>query len=531
MKKVLAIVLALLMVAMVFAGCAPKAPAPAETSSTDATASVETPVEEPIDISKPVTLKWYLHGSNVTDAKPVLDAANEYMKDKLNVTLEPIWGTWADFDTNSVLALQGGDKVDIYFTCSWSANEYNKFARDGYWVRLDNPDNNLLEKYGKDVWALLPEVLRNGATIEGKDGKGVYGVPGFKDIATQNCWDINVTLLEKYGYTIDDIKKTDFYGFGDIMKKVKDGEGKGFYPMLIEGAVLERMVNNTPIVTGDASTNNILSFYFDPADPSKASATYGNKIVSKYETPEYKKFAEKVYEYAQAGYIDPAMGIADTANAVRAEKQLAAQYLIGTQSYAFGYEVQASGERKINVAMVPTAAPTVDTTSSQGALMAISTASENPDRAMMFLNLLNTDAKLMTLLNFGVEGVHYNMNATGEAEFADKRADYTPWTNGMGNITLLPPQKGQGADFVAKFKDFYGNAKQLPILGFIFDQTPVTTEIGALANAAAKYTLALNTGSVDPAVELPKLIADLKANGIDKVVTEANNQLTAWAAK
>ena len=50
-----------------------------------------------------------------------------------------------DFDTNAVLSLQGGDDVDIYFTCSWSADEYNKFARDGYWVRLDDPENNLIE--------------------------------------------------------------------------------------------------------------------------------------------------------------------------------------------------------------------------------------------------------------------------------------------------------------------------------------------------------------------------------------------------
>ena len=85
------------------------------------------------DVSQlePVTLKMYFDGSNVTDDSQVLDAANAYLKEKLNVTLEPVWGTWGDFDTNSVLSLQGGDDVDIYFTSSWSADEYNKFARDG----------------------------------------------------------------------------------------------------------------------------------------------------------------------------------------------------------------------------------------------------------------------------------------------------------------------------------------------------------------------------------------------------------------
>ena len=37
----------------------------------------------------------------------------------------------------------------------------------------------------------------------------------------------------------------------------------------------------------------------------------------------------------------------------------------------------------------------------------------------------------------------------------------------MGNVTLRPPQKGQGADFWTKFKAYYGAADQIPILGDI----------------------------------------------------------------
>lgn len=248
-KKILSLILAGTMV-LSLAACGSKeetAPAADTSSATEATdtasddAAADTTAAEEIDVANldPVTLKMYFHGSNVTDDSAVMAEVNAYLQEKLNVTLEPIWGTWGDFDTNSVLALQGGDDVDIYFTCSWSADEYNKFARDGYWVRLDDPENNLIQKYASDLWSTLPEVLTQGATINGSDGYGVYAVPGYKDIATQNCWDINVPLLEKYGYTIDDIKNTDYYGFGDILKTVKDGEGTDFYPLLVEGAVLE----------------------------------------------------------------------------------------------------------------------------------------------------------------------------------------------------------------------------------------------------------------------------------------------------
>jgi putative aldouronate transport system substrate-binding protein len=338
-----------MMITAMFAGCAKKAADTSDTpeataAPTDAAEATVAPTQEAAatpDISEPVTLKWYLHGSNVTDDSEVLAKANEYLKEKLNVTLEPIWGGWGDFDSNAVLSINGGDDVDMYFTSSWNADEYNAFARNGAWVRLDNPDNNLIEKYGKDLWGTLPEVLTKGATIDGADGFGVYAVPAYKDCATQNTWDVNVTLLQKYGYTIDDIKNTDYFGLGDILAKVKAGEGADFYPLLVEGAVLERMVDNSIIVTGDSGTCNLLSYYINPTDTA-AEGPYGNKILNKFATDEYKKFVEKTREYFNAGYIDPAMGNANAANDTRTAKQLSASYLIGTQSYALGYEVQAS---------------------------------------------------------------------------------------------------------------------------------------------------------------------------------------------
>lgn len=536
-KQVLPIILSVMMLSSVFTGCGKEAPAAttettpaassteAATTATEAAEGTETAAATTADISEPVTLKWWLQGSNVTDDSAVLEKANEYLKEKLNVTLEPIWGTWGDFDQNAPLAINGGDDVDIYFTAAWGAVEYNTFARKGAWVRLDNPENNLIEKYAPELWKTIPEVVTEGAKINGADGYGVYAVPTYKDYATQNCWDINVDLLTKYGYTLDDIKNADYYSFGDILETVKKGEGKDFYPLLVEGKVLERMVTNSIIVAGDSPTNNILSYYMNADDPGAAGA-YGDEIHNKFATPEYKKFVEQSRKYFEAGYIDPTMGNEKQANDTRTATQLAGKYLIGTQSFSLGYDLQASQERGIEVAFVPCTPAYIDTTAVQGAMMAVSTSSKNPERAVMFLNLLNTDPYLMTLLNFGVEGVHYDM-VEGEAKFTDKRTDYIPWTMGMGNVTILPPQAGQGVDFYKEFVDYYSKAKKIPAHGYVFDLTNVEAELGALSNVAAEFVLALSTGTVDPAVKLPEFLKKLEANGIDKVVTEANTQLKA----
>lgn len=535
-KKVVSCMLAAAMVLSMTACGNSSAPAASETApaetKTEETAAAETETGDTEEVAasdlEPVTLKMYFHGSNVTDDSAVMEKVNEYLQEKLNVTLEPIWGTWGDFDTNAVLALQGGDDVDIYFTCSWSADEYNKFARDGYWVRLDDPENNLIEKYASDLWSTLPEVLTNGASINGADGYGVYAVPGYKDIATQNCWDVNVPLLEKYGYTVDDIKNTDYYGFGDILKTVKEGEGDDFYPLLVEGAVLERMVTNSIIITGDSGTGNFMSYYLDPTDVSKPGSV-GVNIVNKFGTDEFKKFAEQTREYYLAGYIDPAMANPNQANDVRSQKQLSGGYLIGTQSYSLGYELQASQERGFEVAMVPCTDAYVDTTSSQGAMMAISTASKNPERAMMFLNLLNTDPTLMTMLNYGVEGVTYELQ-DGLVNFTEGRDAYQPWTNGVGNVTILTPTVAQGADFWDDFKAYYGSAKEIPLLGYSYNSENCETEMGAVANVVAEYMLPLCTGAVDPDATLPEFLDKLDAAGINTVLDDANAQLQEFLA-
>lgn len=540
-KKVLSILLSAVMVASVFAGCGNKADEttttpsesseaePAADDAADADASVEESSEATgIDVSslEPVTLKWYLHGSSVTDDAAVLEKANAYLQEKLNVTLEPIWGTWDDFNDGATMALNGGDDIDIYFTCSWSADEYNQFAKKGYFVKLDD----LISQYATELWNTLPEVLVTGATIPGADGIGVYAIPGYKDCATQLCWDVNVTLLEELGYSLSDIEGKTYFEFGDILQAAKDAKGESFYPLLVEGAVLERMVNNVSIVAGDAGTNNVLSLYLNAADPS-AEGPYGDTVVNKFATDEYKAFVEKTREYYLAGYIDPAMGNAQQANSVREAKQKSAEYLIGTQSYALGYEIQASNERGIEVAFVPTTDPYVDTTVSQGAMMAVSTASKNPERAVMFLNLLNTDPYLMTLLNYGVEGVHYDLDEDGLVVFTEERANYTPWRNGMGNITLLPPQKEEGVGYFENtFIPYYAGAKSTPALGFVLDQANIETEMAALANIANEYALALSAGTIDPAEKLPEFLEKLEAAGMQKVLDEANAQLSTLLA-
>ena len=537
MKKILAMLLALVMV-LGLAACgggndnnkAPDADKPADATPDDGAAN-DAPAEPALD---PVTLRVWFHGSTVSPeaSAKVMESVNAYLQDKINVTLEPIWGTWGDFDTATVTALTGGDDVDIYFTCNWSANEYNSYARDGYWVKLDD----LLPTYGADLLTTIPEGIWECAKTNGYDGMGVYAVPALKDTATQNCWDLNGTLLAELGYDVDEFVEfasmnPDFYysdEFEEVLQKAKDAKGSSFYPLVGEPVVFERIATGTAIVTGDLNGAPVLSYYYDVEHPS---TDIGSKIVCKYATPEFKKFAERTYYLAQKGFISPQTQNVDTANNYREACASTGDYLISSQSYAFGCELDYSRARGIDVRMIPTDAPYMDATSGQGAMMAISATSKNPERALMFLNLLNTDPELMTMLNYGTEGYTYNKNADGTISFIDEvRATYSPWTNGMGNVRQLPPTAEQGVDFWERFSAYYDSAEVLPYGSFILDTSELSNEATALANVYGQYGFQLMGGATNPDTVLPEFLAKLEEAGIQKLLDAANDQLSAFLA-
>ena len=386
-----------------------------------------------------------------------MESVNAYLKDKINATIEPIWGTWGDFDQATVTALAGGDKVDMYFTCNWSADEYNKYAKDGYWVKLDD----MLDTYAPELKATIPQGIWDCAETNGYDGLGIYAVPGLKDTATQNCWDVNGTLLAELGYDVDAVcaGHLDYYSpeFEEMLQKAKDLKGKDFY------------------------------------------------------------------------FISPSCLSTATANDYRTATQSTGDYLFGTQSYAFGCELDFSKARGIDVRMVPETAAYMDCTSGQGAMIAISATSANPERALMFLNLLNTDPELMTMMNYGTEGFTYNKNSDGTITFiAENRANYSPWTNGMGNVRILPPTDAQGVDFWDRFSAYYDAAEALPMVGFIFDSSDLSTEAAALSNVYAEYAFNLMSGAVNPDDVLPTFLSKLEDAGINDFVGAAQEQLAAY---
>lgn len=67
--------------------------------------------------------------------------------------------------------------------------------------------------------------------------------------------------------------------------------------------------------------------------------------------------------------------------------------------------------------------------------------------------------------------------------------------------------------------------------GFVFDKTPVESELSAIDTVLNTYRIPLELGCVDPDTELPIMLRELKEAGIDRVIQEKQRQLDLWATQ
>ncbi len=176
----------------------------------------------------------------------------------------------------------------------------------------------------------------------------------------------------------------------------------------------------------------------------------------------------------------------------------------------------------------------VSTTGKVGnVIWAISARSPRPVTAMRFLDLLYTDAELVNLIDWGIEGKHYvriTQNVITVPEGAEgTEVGYQPnhgWL--FGNQFLSYVFLGDEPNLWLKMEEFNRTAVKSPALGFTFDPTPVKATYVAVRNVMNDYRDGLETGTLDPAAVLPVFRRKLREAGIDAVIAEKQRQLDEW---
>lgn len=449
---------------------------------------------------KPVELIWYTIGTPQKDVDKVMEEVSKYTQEKINATVTMKMIDWGDYAQKMQVNVASGEPMDILFTAS-GGFDYVQNARKGAFLELDE----LLEQHGKELTQAIDPAFLNGSKVDGHN----YGIPANKELPQQEVWRFNKTLLDKYNLDISNVRSLD--SLEPLLKTIKENE-----PTVTPFAMDKQYV---PYVPYDYIIQNLpMAVKLDTKD---------YKIVNILETDEMKAALKTMHKYYKAGYVSPEAATTGSTNDLttsgnwfldRAQTQPLAENL---WSASYGYPVVTT----------PASDAIITNMSVQGSIMAISANSEYPEKAMEFLNLLNTDPVLRNMVDSGIEGVHYKKIDDKHMENLPESKSYDMPSYSLGNNMLLYLNPNDPDNKWDEFKKFNAEGVNSPILGFNFDASKVSTELAAVQNVKEQFWAALMTGTLDPEQNLDQVIDKFNEAGLQKVMAEAQTQLDAWRAE
>jgi len=488
-KKSVGLALAMMLaIAMVLSGCGSK------NSGNDGNAAAG---NNGGSAEKPVELVWYTIGTPQKDVDKVMAEVSKYTADKIGVTVKMKMLDWGDYDQKMKVLTASGTPMDILFTSSW-AFDYVQNARKGAFAPIDE----LLTKYGEGIVKELDPAFLEGSKIDGHN----YGVPANKELPAQEVWRFNKNLLDKYKLDISNVGSLE--SLEPLLKAIKEKE-----PQVAPLAISK---DHVPVVPYDYIIQSLpMAVKIDTTD---------YKVVNVLETPEMKQALKTMHSYYKAGYISPEAATISSLD----DLQKSGKWFVdraSTQPFADSLWSQSYG---YPIVSKPASESIVFNWSVMGSMQAISANSKHQDKAMQFLNLLNSDPVLRNMVDSGIEGVHYKKIDETHMENLPESKNYDMATFSLGNIMLTYLSAEDPADKWEQFKTFNDAGKAAPTLGFNFDSSKIVNELAAVQNVKGEFWPALMTGTVDPDKYLPQAIEKFKAAGLDKIIAEAQSQLDEW---
>ena len=450
---------------------------------------------------KPI-IKMYQIGDKPDNLDTLLENANKIIEKKVGAKLDIQYLGWGDYAQKMNVIISSGENYDIAF-----ANNYVINAQKGAYADL----TELYKKEGKDLYKALDPAYIKGNTVNGK----IYAVPVAANVASSQNFAFNGPLVEKYGIDISNVK--DYASLEPVLKAIKEKD-----PNVVPFAMNKSY--GGPSDDFDYVAVDGLPFVVD----LKGDTT---KIVDRYTIPRYVENLKTLHKYYEAGYIPKDVATSDTGYDLSQDTWLVREETVGPADYGNSLLTRVAN-RKIDIKPFTELYKKNNTT--QVANFVISNNSKNKEKAMEVLNLLNTNPELLNGLVYGPEGKNWEKvdgkeNRVKVLDGYNGNTHMSGWNT--GNNWILYINENVTDEQIAQSKKDLETAKESPALGFIFNTDNVKSEITALTNTLNQFAGAINTGTVDPEVEVPKMLEKLKSEGAyQKVLDEMQKQYDEYLA-
>jgi putative aldouronate transport system substrate-binding protein len=386
--------------------------------------------------------------------------------------------------------INSGEYFDIMFV---DGGNYVRFQSVGAFEDL----TDILPEAAPRLLEYIPGVLWEGVKVKGR----IYSVPTYKDSSRTGYYYWDHKYVEKYNI---DVNRSGWAYLDGVFRRMKAGENNPrFYPFNL--------------------TRGSDSFLFDNYDGLSAlmpviGVRIGDgqrRVVNTLEQADILSAYRYFHSWYRDGIINPDANMVD-----EAPTGLPFFMAQAWPSVAISYAVSQGVDRYDTVRFF---GPLYSTGSIQGSMNAVSSNSKYKKEALRFLQLVNTDVKLRDMLHMGIEGKHFEYVNDGTA-IRRLRTDWPLVNYQQGSYFIETPLEDVLPGYWDEVRRQNEEAFSSVMLGFMLDTDPVINEIMNCRLVWDKYYVDLNTGAADPDVVIPLVIAELKANGINKILAEAQRQ-------
>jgi putative aldouronate transport system substrate-binding protein len=457
----------------------------------------------------PVELTYTYRGTPPKELQLVQDALNKLTQAKINATVKLVSIDPGSFDQKVKLAFAAGEKMDLIFTAPWT-NDYYQNVSQGNLLPIDD----LLTKYAPKTYASMTPASWNAARVNGK----IYAI--LNQQIWVKPWGVNIRkdIVDKYQIDMASLNK--FEDLEPVMAKILAGE------------------KNPPISSDDQGGGAVYRPEYYGYDSILDAVLIGMKaddkdlkIINQAATPEYKAAAELARKWYQEGYYPKdAPPTADATANFKAGKS--ALYLHIDKP---GGTIEAKAKYGFDFVAKSFTKPILTTAGTTATLTGISRTSANPERAMMFAELLNTDKEIYNLICKGVEGKHWVWVDKAKEVIGfppgltAQTSGYNPNTDWMfgDQFNAYYVDESQVGNW-EKTAELNKNSTPSLALGFAANTDKVKTEVAQVSALVKQYSIPLTGGRLDPATGIPEFLGKLKDAGMDRIIAEVQTQINAW---
>ena len=505
-KRVLALLLAVLLCAGLFAGCA-DAPQGESKNPTDESEASQASQGEANPTEEFVTLRILMPGDPSARMNDFMkNELNAKLKEELNCNIELVYSPWSDYWNTVNMELGAGQPYDLF----WDASTYfsTRVSQQAY-TEL----NDLLDQYGPALKEKIAQAQFDAYTIDGK----LYALPMNEDPAGMYrsvC--VRQDILEEVGMTTIETKEDlfEYLEKGKAAHPEMDGVAGSLAWILSKYGLADHTITQL-------GTNDIAFVIEEEEEPT---------VHSWFESEEFKTNCEIMNDLYQKG-LEPDWVLTNLGDAYT--KFSAGQLLMyrgtgGTTALNEQIIKQGSGnpDATLREYKLYPDKPDYFTTASNN-LLVIPAASENPERAMMFVNWMVESQENYDFMVYGVEGTDYTLegdrvNRTVTDEF------FPGWMllNSMGRYTTADSEEG-----IKTVQNWNEGAKYSKAFGFIFDESPVAAEKAKIDAVVQEVFSPMLAGIIPYEGNYESAIAQLKDAGLDAYLAELQNQFTEFASK